>query len=279
MVHLRKAAVEAIASHTVGIAVLDNTAIGTGTLVSYLGKRYVLTAKHVIAGAAIETIRFWPRPPRAMIEKAAKDATDADYGRETVGVLFPVAAYSTSSEADIALLEIDARFELAAGAEFYDLSRSAPFGDWRPEGLDALLLLIFGYPTENSRPLRRVGNMEQRFLGATAFESRYFAESNEPEKWKGLPYQLDPAKDFLFDYPQPIEDAMHPRGFSGCGVWVPCDIPGRPVWTSEPVLLGVTHTYLKSRGLIAATQMPVIFSVLRDHVLGGSFTGEVGAGN
>jgi S1-C subfamily serine protease len=57
-VHLRKAAVEAIASYTVGIAVLDNTAIGTGTLISYLGKRYVLTAKHVIAGAAIETIRF-----------------------------------------------------------------------------------------------------------------------------------------------------------------------------------------------------------------------------
>jgi hypothetical protein len=201
-----------------------------------------------------------------MIEKAAKDATDADFGKGTVGALLPIVAYSTSTDADIAVLEIDPRFELPAGAEVYDLSKSTPFADWQPQGLDGLSLFVFGFPVENSRTISRVGNKEQRYLGAATFESRYFAETNAPEKWSGLTHKVDPAKDFLFEYTAPDEDSMHPAGFSGCGVWVASDIPGRPVWTSEPVLLGVVHRYFKSRGLIAATQMPVVLSVLRDHV-------------
>jgi hypothetical protein len=264
--HLHKATYEALASYVVGIAILDNTAIGTGTLISYRGKRYVLTAEHVITGTTIETIRFWFRPPQAITVKAAKDTTDAEIGEAKVGLLVPIVGFSTSTVADIAILEIDPKFEMPVGAEFYDVSKSAPFSKWQPEELEGLTLFIFGFPTDNSRAFDRVGNSVRRFLGATIFLSKFDLATTAPPSWKGLASSIDPSKDFLFSYTIPDVESIQPRGFSGGGVWIASDTAGRPLWTSEPRLIGVIHTYFKSRGLIAASQMPVVLSVLRDHI-------------
>lgn len=263
--HLRKAVVEAIASRTVGIGVLNNTGIGTGTLIGHRGKRYVLTAEHVITGAAIETMRFWFRPPRAMIDKAAKDASPAELGKGTVGDLVPIVAHSTSDVADLALLEIDPRFELPPGTEVYDLSMSASFGAWQLQAIDGLSLFVFGFPIENSRTISKIGNKERRYLGTAWFQSQYREEINAPDKWSSITSKFDASKDFLFEYNAPDYGVMHPGGFSGGGVWAVSEAPGRPVWTSEPVLLGVVLRYFKRRGLLAAAQVPAVFSVLRDH--------------
>src|SRR5271154_5860074 len=72
---LAQATIETVASFTVGVAANDNTEIGTGTLVSFDGQKFILTAKHVIQNAKDEELRFWLRPPAPIIEKAVKDTT------------------------------------------------------------------------------------------------------------------------------------------------------------------------------------------------------------
>jgi hypothetical protein len=260
--HLRKATVEAVATYTVGIAVENNTGIGTGTLITYRDKHYVLTAAHVIGAAKAETIRFWPRPPKAIIEKAAKDTTDEEVGAKTLGQPFPIVAISTTAVVDVAVLEIDPTFELPPGAEFYDLRRSVEFAEWNPERIDGLSLFIFGFPADNSR---EVENTMQRYLGCATFVSPFSKDENAPERWKGLD-NVDSASDFLFTYPISDDWPILPHGFSGSGVWVASDILGRAVWSSEPVLIGVTHSYFRQRKLIAATQLPHVVGVFLEHI-------------
>jgi hypothetical protein len=209
-----------------------------------------------------------------MIDRAAKDASPAELGKGTVGDLMPIVAHSASAAGDIAVLEIDSRFELPPGTEVYDLSMSAPFGDWQPQKIDGLSLFVFGFPIENSRTISKIGNKERRYLGTAWFQSQYREEINAPEKWSSITSKFDASKDFLFEYNAPDYGVMHPGGFSGSGVWAVSEAIGRPVWTSEPVLLGVTHTYIERRGLLVATKMPLILTILQDHA-GGSLTGRL----
>ena len=85
--HLRVATIERIARYTVGIGLEVNTLVGTGTLIASGEDRFVLTAHHVIEGVPRGKINFWCRPPAPIIEKAARDVTDAEigFGRYTPG--------------------------------------------------------------------------------------------------------------------------------------------------------------------------------------------------
>jgi hypothetical protein len=92
---LRLATLERIASYTVGIAVEKNTSIGTGTLITDGTDRFILTAAHVIEGADISGARFWLRPNRALIEKAAIDTTENEVGRMTAGASISIVEIRT----------------------------------------------------------------------------------------------------------------------------------------------------------------------------------------
>jgi hypothetical protein len=254
---LKLATIEKIASYTVGIAVEKNTGAGTGTLITDGVDRYVLTAAHNIQDVDIEGVRFWLRPNKGIIEKAAQDTTTKEVGRPTVGFSLPIVETRIDPKRDIALLRIDNSFVLPEGPEVYHLGRSFEFSHWPEEQLDGISTLMFGFPVANSRLLHTVGNNTFCFLGAANMLSRYSIRTNA-DKFKGLSNSVSPDTDFLLEY---TGEDIDPHGFSGCGVWIPTDTQGRKVWTSDPVLIGVSNQYFRRSNLISATKLPAIVTI------------------
>ncbi len=210
---LGKATVETIASFTVGVAANDNTEIGTGTLVSFDGQKFILTAKHVIQNAKVEELRFWLRPPAPIIEKAVKDTTAEERGATTAGVALPTEFVTQNDALDIAILRLKGDVQLPDGPRFYDLRESSPFFNWDEGKLDELSLIVFGFPAANSIELRRVRNHIENFVGTAFFQSRYLRERNESPSWKGLEF-VSSHKDFVFDYPEIGDAKIAPPGGS-----------------------------------------------------------------
>jgi len=207
---LRLATLERIASYTVGIAVENNTGVGTGTLVANGKDRYVLTAAHVIEGVDLAKIRFWLRPPAPMIEKAAIVTTNEEVGRMTVGKLIPIVEVLTDTKTDIAVLKIDDAFVLPEGAEMYQLAKSHEFAVWPEQSFDELSLFLFGFPVDNARPLQTVGNNTFCYLGTASLLSHYSFDLNATG-FKKLPSTFSSDKDFLIEY-SGIGENMLQRG-------------------------------------------------------------------
>ncbi|QHN03086.1 S1 family peptidase [Granulicella sp. WH15] len=253
---LRLATNEKVASYTVGIAVEKNTGAGTGTLITNGTHRYILTAAHVIEGVDMAGVKFWLRPNKGLIEKAAQDTTGQEVGRLTVGAAIPIVETRTDPKTDITILRIDDSYVFPEGPEIYHIARSFEFSSWPEEQLDGISTLIFGFPVENSRPLHTIGNNTFRFLGAASMLSKYSTKTNT-EGFNGLS-GVSPDKDFLFEY---TADNIEPYGFSGSGVWIPTDTRGRKVWTADPVLIGVTNSYFRKANLISATKLPAIVTI------------------
>lgn len=104
--HLRLATLEKVAGYTVGIAVNANTGVGTGILVANGTDRHILTAAHVVDGIDTANMRFWFRPPAAMVEMPAKETTNEQVGRMTAGIPVPVLDILMDRQKDIAVLKV-----------------------------------------------------------------------------------------------------------------------------------------------------------------------------
>jgi hypothetical protein len=255
---IRIATFERISRYTVGIAADKNTGVGTGTLVSIAGDRCVLTAAHVIGDSKQDALRFWLRPG-PIIEKAAHSTTDAEVGGYTAGVQLPIIDASINLTTDVAILKLDSSFRLPESAEFYDISNSHEFLAWPKHRVDGVSLFLFGFPTDNSRPVGTVGNNTFYFLGCASLVSEYSADLNSTA-WARLPSAVSPDKDFVFKYGAYSEN-IGPRGFSGGGVWVFAYDPKQMIWRPDPLLIGVTHSHFAKSGLLAATKLSAIIEV------------------
>jgi hypothetical protein len=255
---LRLATVERISSYTVGIAVEKNTGMGTGTLVTDGTRKFILTAEHVVRGVDMAGVKFWLKPNAALIEKAPTEATIKDVGALTVGRKIPIVEALTDQNQDIAVLRIANEWTVPEGAEIYHIGRSFEFMKWPDAQLDGISIMMFGFPVDNSKPLHTVGNNTFRFLGAASMLSEYSSKTDS-EGSKRLS-GVSPEKDFLFEYTGRSLN-IEPHGFSGSGVWIPSDTRGRKVWTSDPILIGVTKSYFRKPNLIAATKLPAIVTL------------------
>lgn len=255
----RVASLERIARYTVGIAVDQNTGVGTGILVSCGRERYILTAAHVIGDSQPEGLRFWLRPHAPIREKAAISTTDAEVGAYTAGTQLPIVNVSVNKAADVAILKLKDSFCLPDGSDFYDVSRSFEFATWPEQKLDGLSLIVFGFPTDNSRPVFTVGNNTFHFLGCASLVSNYSSDLN-CTVWSRISSSFSPKKDFVFDYPLNSE-GIGPRGFSGSGVWVLAADPSKLIWKPDPQLIGITHSHTES-GRLVATKLTAILEVV-----------------
>jgi len=251
---------ERISKFTVGIAAENNTAIGTGTLVAHGKSRYVLTAEHVIRGVDPTTLKFWCRPDSPIIEKAAADATIADIGRLTEGISLPIDKVELNVELDVALLEISPTFELPSPCEYYDLSRSQQFMVWPESKLDGCSLMYFGFPVQNSQVLAEEGNKKLLYLGCAYSFCHYDSDLNRT-LWNRIHHRFSAERDFLMKYEAP-EGAIHPGGFSGCGIWLCTQTPDQQVWQPDPMLIGVMKQYLPTLDTLIATKIPQNLTVL-----------------
>jgi Trypsin-like peptidase domain len=254
--HSRLATLERIAKYTVGIAVHENRGIGTGTFVTDGKGHYILTAAHVIDGADVTAAHFFIRPDKALIEKPAIETTSDEVGSTTVGINIPIIGVARDPDLDVAILTIDPSFVLPEPAEFYQLAKSHDFATWPEEKLDDVSLHIFGFPTANARPIEATEHGTLYFLGAASMLVRYSASLNETG-FKTLNHTVSKEKDFLFEYTG-MREGIHPRGFSGCGAWVVMSKQGARVWSIEPLLVGVVHSYFSRSKVLAATKLPRI---------------------
>jgi hypothetical protein len=252
----RKAAFEKISRYSLAIASFDNKQIGTGVLISANGGRFILTAAHVIENADPQSLRFWLRPPAPIVEKAAINTTDAEVGKYSLGDNIPVRITNIDKQTDIAVLEIGPSFVMPEGPELYDIRQSHEFASWPEEKLDGVSLFLFGFPVDNSRPVIVEGNLVGKFLGTASLITEYSKEINA-NAWTNLSSQLSPHKDFLFKYGT-YEEGIEPYGFSGCGVWVMPGDATSPIWRPAPLLVGVSHSYLKKSGLLCGTKLSAI---------------------
>jgi hypothetical protein len=246
----RMATLERIARYTVGIAVERNTGVGTGTLVSVGGERFVLTAAHVIGESKPTDIRFWLRPPAPIKEKAAADTKNDEIGGFTLGVQLPISDIWIDRSADIAAMKLDPSFILPVGVDLYNVLGSREFMSWEDSKLDGLSLVLFGFPVENSREVFAQGNRSFRYLGCASHLSKYSVELNS-SVWPKLSSKHSQSRDFAFNY-----DDLNPHGFSGGGVWVLGHDPKKMVWRPDPILVGVVHDYVRRLGILIATKLP-----------------------
>ena len=258
----RLAVFERISRHTVGISTDNNTGVGTGSLISSNGERYILTAAHVIAKSTPDTLRFWLRSAAPIREKAAILTTNEEVGAYTAGITIPFVDMTQDHATDIAVLRIDHSFQLPDGSAFYDISSSHEFASWPEKSMDGLSLFMFGFPTDNSRLVQVEGCRAFHFLGCASLISEYSVDLNL-SAWKKLSSSVSSAKHFVFKYGT-YDKGIGPHGFSGAGIWIVADNPSRLVWNAEPILIGVSHKSFPISGLIAATKLPSIIHVEND---------------
>jgi hypothetical protein len=255
--------IDRIACHTVGIAVEKNTGVGTGTLVATADAHLVITAAHVIKDADVQNIRFWCRPDAPIREKTARDVTREEMGRLTAGEIFPIEAIVSDDGADIAAIKIASSFKLPKPSQFYLVAASNVFANWSESELDGLSLLYFGFPVANSQSLRQVGDRAFRYIGCAHGISSYDRSLNH-DVWKNLTLSsfYSPEKDFFLKYSFSREN-IDPEGFSGCGVWIG-NASGGSIWSAEPLMIGMIHSYLPRKILLAAAKMLRILQICRE---------------
>jgi hypothetical protein len=257
----RKANTERIASYTVGIASDRNTGIGTGTLALLDGEKFILTAKHVLGNSKPDELRFWLRPPTAMRDKAEKNTTNDEVGGFTAGEKVPIVDAQLDDVRDVAALRLDPNYTLPDGPEFYDMRRSVPLMRWDKKELDELTLLMVGFPIDNSREVTTKENRKFIFMGVAEHLSNYSAELNTTI-WSRIESKFSRDKDFAFTYNGDAEE-YRPKGFSGCGVWVLGETPNAPVWTPDPIMIGIVHNWLSKSGILLALKLPAFIEAER----------------
>jgi hypothetical protein len=250
---VRLATEERISRYTVGIAVKENQGIGTGTLITYNnGQHLILTATHVIEDCDPHTFRFWLRPG-PMKEKPAAETTHRDIGGYTTGISLPVVEITKFNDLDIAIITLDSSYQLPTEADYYDIYKSIDFTNWQENRIDKLSLFVFGFPVGNSRIISFNETSALRFIGCASFASEYSTEYNN-NKIRQLASAISNNNNFVFEYTG-TESGISPDGFSGSGVWVLPYDPSKEIWSSDPLLLGVIHRYVKKFNIIAATKL------------------------
>jgi hypothetical protein len=257
----RKANIERIASHTVGIASDQNTGVGTGILALLDGQKFILTAKHVLGKSRPDELRFWLRPPTAMRDKAAKDTTNEEVGGFTIGEKLPIADVQLDEVRDVAALRLNPSYPLPDGPEFYDMRRSLPFMKWDEKELDDLSLLMLGFSIDNSREVTTEGNRKFMFMGCAEHLSNYSVDLNT-KIWERIESKFSRDKDFAFSY-NGGEKEYRPDGFSGCGVWGLGETPNARIWTPDPIMIGIVHNKVRKLGVLLALKLPAFIEAER----------------
>src|SRR5437762_3444875 len=120
----RHAGQEVFFRYLVGILVHGGTHPGSGTLITWRERLFILTASHVIADAKLSEVRFHTRLASAIkdtnLEQAAKRPERVAHSGQELDVL-GVVAESVESRDDIAIIELRSRANIGKEADFYKL--------------------------------------------------------------------------------------------------------------------------------------------------------------
>jgi len=224
--------------------------VGMGTACQWNGRKFILTAKHVIEEARPEQIEFCTR---------ADGPVDWGVRSPNPLVVHPqkmqIESVFICKTEDLAciVLKPDQSFGLL---EFLELpSRLGPLP---PAGGT----LIHGCPVDQNVPVNAIRQREGGLLVGLATRPRGCWAEIEADPPTSLPSSFDPDRHFLLKY-DPNEEGAQPHGFSGCGVWGHRKTD-EPVWSANPVLLGVEYKWHRPTNLMFSVRSEVIQGFLAE---------------
>jgi len=243
---------EAILRSTVGIATNQNRGIGTGSLVSYLGKRFILTAEHVMAGVDPLQCRFFIPPPAPLREHSMLDGIPGEFGPPTPGDVLQVGSPLLDHINDVAAFPLASTFLIPSYMNFFRIEQGVEAIN------DGASIIVLGFPVDNSATFGAVvpGHLFKA-LGLTSSQATY---SDSDQDRYVLHSSFDRDQHFIVEY-SGLDERIGPHGFSGAGAWC-VRVSESPVWRTEPLLAGVITGRYKSTAahphLLQATRFAVV---------------------
>jgi hypothetical protein len=249
--------------HIVGMVnlkeVIDESArtrsegIGTGCACLWNGRKLILTAKHVVEGAAPTDIAFLPR-----IGSALGWDSPGEISGVAERVVVGIERIIRCGWEDLAVIVLSPDGLDGLNIEFCELPKRL--------GVDSTVsatgsVLVVGFPVDQTFEVsetRRPGHVTK--VMACPSDSFWGELVERPER--PLSSRYDPDHHLLIRF-EPSKPGSEPFGYSGAGVW--CDPTRRgAIWTANPLLLGVqTDAYLES-GLVLAIRARMIRRFLQE---------------
>lgn len=244
---------DAVRRCTFGIVTGGGTGIGTGTLIKWKGRSFILTANHVIADSGPADLRFFPphtAPPQRVEREQLKKIRQlpAKNFRPFVKIGVDSVACDPDPRIDLAIISVPDSTDTDFHATSFVLDEDGV------EPTDGLMSLVFGFPLDISRVM--------------ADDSRtVFTE------WDWSPVVpartglegFDPSVHFLTAYVPPTEHiGADPRGLSGAARWArKGKTPG--LWHPNLDLIGVTQSYYQRSQLLKIVNRRTVVNFLKTH--------------
>jgi hypothetical protein len=233
---------EAVAWHTVGIISDQGRSIGTGSAILWGGAHLLLTAYHVIKDNKPQDLWCLFRPDGTLRRTDSPE-----------DVVVTDTELRARQKAEFEDLEFDEDLDLAA-LKVPDLSSqfTVHFHELDPGSktppIDTTVSLM-GFPSDLAR------RVTEDAWGV--FRSVEVTQIGPPVELE----RFDPSRCFLINYPS--ADRMHPRGFSGAGVWYhqgPTE-----VWHPNLGLAGVCTNYYTAKELLEIVRVESVIKFLQNY--------------
>ncbi len=217
----------AITKYTFGIVTdhngVEGRGIGTGTGVLWRGRRFILTANHVLADTPRERLYFFPPVHDPELAEASADWSGLPLQQRVRFEEGPEILVSALD--DLAAIELPHLAGEVAAAGFYRLDERAV-----TPAIGTPVAYV-GYPSDQARILRG------------SLSAAPFYNCSEILESKATFRNYDPERSFLAGFPSGEE--IHARGFSGAGVWY-----AEPA--GELVLAGIVTDYVERLRILIA---------------------------
>lgn len=250
---------EAVRRKTVGIVHGSGSdkwrGIGTGTLVVWKGRRFVLTADHVIRDTKTADLRFFlpsVSPPEKVERHELLQLRGVDTANLNQFVEFQLISVFRNQALDLAVIDVDPRAGLPEPAEFFELEQGAA------SPATGATVTLTGFPQDISRQTE-----EGHFVVFTHAEWSDVIDA--PDGLDGF----DPRIHIAVPYAarEQYGDAL-PHGLSGSAAWFRRGTtPG--VWHANLELGGVTISWYKRPNLLKVIRREIVEGFLQQDTGGG----------
>ena len=253
-----KALMERVARFSVAVVGTEkDIEHGTGIPISYKGIYFIITCLHTVNNIIPDKIRFiWRAEDSVIVKDKHKLGEGMKEGnfRYTEMKKLPIAQIHKSSSdiIDLAAIELKGIIK-EKGLEFFDLKKENL--DIPRAGLD---IMMMGYAGETAKPFE---DIREHKAGYMLFLHTDWPEIEElGDNFGNLP-NFSPKFHFLMKT-HPSDQAVNPKGMSGCGIWTWSKAMPNQIWYPEIKLIGIQCAQYTQNKLLKATRADSLLGLL-----------------
>jgi len=248
------AVAEAVSRHAVAI-ITNNEAgealrgVGSGVAIRWNGRQLILTARHVVRDTGRKDLRFFASPEGPMRTVSSEDLQKLP-GVPTRDlkafdpIVIKTGVMSAGEDLDLAWLEVGENGVPEDRLSFFDLDAHSTTPSVGQE------TLAIGYPSSIARQLN-----DNNWVIFSATEWTNILEPHEQPKFNAELH-------FLTTYHSAITDKLHPKGFSGAGMWF--HEIGAKVWSPNLRLAGVITHFYGTSNFLKQTRVEKVIEFLKE---------------